>query len=177
MWTSKFILYSLVAVISTILLHEFTHWIVGEFLGNDMRMTLNSGYPIAGKYKEDWHYPLISAMGPLITLLQAIVFFFLIKRSANKHLYPFLFTCFYMELLSGILTFRRPNDLGRIGMYLDIGLFTLPILFIATHFVLVYLTSKRDHHERKFILITLLLVIVFSSIWIGINQKFKVVLI
>ncbi len=177
MWTYKFILYSLLAVVFTFVVHEFAHWIMGEFLGYEMRMTLNTVYPIAGEYNKDWHYAAISSVGPLITLFQAIFFYLLIKQYSNKHLYPFLFTCFYLELLSGIMNFRNPNDLGRIGLYLNIGLFTLPILFTTTHFLLLYKTSKRDNYERKFILTTLLLIILLSSIWILTNQKFKVILI
>jgi len=177
MWTYKFILYSLLAVVFTFMVHEFTHWTIGEFLGYEMRMTLNIVYPIAGKYNKDWHYAVISSVGPLITLLQAIIFFLLIKHCSNKNFYPFLFTCFYLELMSGVMNFRNPNDLGRIGQYLNIGLFTLPILFTAAHFMLVYKTSKRENYERRFMVTTLLLIILFSSIWVLTNQKYKVTLI
>jgi hypothetical protein len=177
MWSYKFVLYSLLAVVFTFVVHEFTHWTMGEFLGYEMRMTLNTAYPIAGKYTKDWHYTVISCVGPLITLLQAIIFYVLIKQNSNKNLYPFLLSCFYLELLSGIMNFRNPNDLGRIGVYLNIGLFTLPILFTSLHFLLTYKTSKRENYNRKFILTTLLLIIIFSSIWILTNQKYKVILL
>lgn len=175
--TFKFVIYSLLAVVFTIMIHEFTHWTMGELLGYKMRMTLNTVFPIAGKYNKDWHYPLISAVGPLITLLQAIIFYLIIKRYSNRNLYLFLFTCFYLELLSGIMTFRNPNDLGRISSYFNMGLFTLPIIFIAIHFLLVYKTSKRENYEFKFNLVTFLLVLLFSSLWIGINQVHKVIII
>jgi hypothetical protein len=177
MLTYKFVLYSLLAVVFSFMVHEFAHWTMGEFLGYEMRMTLNTGYPIAGKYDKDWHFTVISSVGPLITLLQAIIFYLIIKRYSNANLYPFLFTCFYLELLSGLLTFRNPNDLGRIGKYLNIGLFTLPILFIAIHFMLVYKTSKRENYQCKFILMTILVIILFSSLWVGTNQLYKVILI
>jgi len=177
MWTYKFILYSLLAVVFTFMVHEFTHWAMGEFLGYEMRMTLNTAYPVAEKYNKDWHHTVISSVGPLVTLLQAIIFYLFIKQCSNKNLYPFLLSCFYLELLAGIMNYRNPNDLGRIGVYLNIGLFTLPILFTAIHFILIYKTSKRENYERKFILTTLLLIIIFSSIWILTNQKCKVILI
>jgi hypothetical protein len=173
----KFVIYSLIAVVFSIMIHEFAHWTMGEFLGNKMRLTLNSGYPIAGKYIEDWHHVAISSVGPLITLIQAIVFYFIIKRYSNRNLYPFLFACFYLEVLSGIMTFRNPNDLGRISNYFNIGLFTLPILFIAIHFMLIYTTSKRENYNLKFNLLTFFLVLLFSSLWIGINQIHKVIII
>lgn len=75
------------------------------------------------------------------------------------------------------MTFRNPNDLGRISSYFNMGLFTLPIIFIAIHFLLVYKTSKRENYEFKFNLVTFLLVLLFSSLWIGINQVHKVIII
>ena len=177
MWTYKFVLYTLLAVVFSFLVHEFAHWTMGEFLGNEMRMTLNTGYPTAGKYEKDWHYPVISSVGPLITLLQAVGVYFLIRRYSNKILFPFLLTCFFLELFSGLLTFRNPNDLGRIGAYLNIGLFTLPIFFTAIHFSLVYKTSKRENYDWKFILTTLLIIIIFSLSWIGTNKLYKVILL
>ena len=173
----KLILYSLLAVVFTFLIHEFAHWTMGEFLGYEMRMTLNTGYPVAGKYEQAWHYTVISAVGPLITLLQAIFFYFLIKKYSNRNMYPFLFTTFYITLLSGLLGFRNPNDLGRIGINLNIGLFTLPLIFTILHFALVYKTYKQEKYERKFNVATLLYIILFSSIWILTNQKFKVILL
>jgi FtsH-binding integral membrane protein len=173
----KIILHSLLAVVFTFLIHEFGHWTMGEFLGYEMRMTLNTGYPIAGKYDQAWHYAVISAVGPLITLLQAIIFYYLIKKYSNRNLYPFLFTTFYLVLLSGIVGYRNPNDLGRIGNYLNIGLFTLPIIFIIIHYIMLHQTSKRENYDRKFNVLTLLLIILFSSVWILTNQKFKVILI
>lgn len=95
----KFVIYSLLAVVFTIMIHEFTHWTMGELLGYKMRMTLNTVFPIAGKYNKDWHYPLISAVGPLITLLQAIIFYLIIKRYSNRNFYlpAFIWNC-YQEL-------------------------------------------------------------------------------
>jgi hypothetical protein len=177
MLTYRFVLFCLLAVVFSFVIHEFAHWIMGELLGYEMRMTLNTGYPIAGKYDEDWHFTVISSVGPLTTLLQAIIFYLMIRRYPNRNLFPFLFICFYLELLSGLLTFRNPNDLGRISKYLGIGLFTLPIIFTAIHFMLVLKTSKRENYTLRFMLSTMLLIILFSSLWIITNQLYKVVLI
>ena len=174
---TRLIFYSLLAVVFTFLIHEFTHWLTGEFLGYEMTMTLNTVFPKAMKYDQDWHYTLISAVGPLVTLLQAIIFYYLIKKYSNRDLYPFLFTTFYLMLLSGVLGYRNPNDLGRVSLYFNLGLFTLPAIAVIIHFALLYKTSKRENYERKFNLLTLLLIILFSSIWILTNQKFKVVLL
>src|SRR5262245_35765043 len=108
----RYALVVLIAVVGSFVIHEFAHWLMGEFLGNDMVMTLNTGYPRAGKYLENWHYDVVSAVGPITTLVQAVVFFLLIRKGGNRLFYPFMFTPFYLELLSGIVNFSKPNDLG-----------------------------------------------------------------
>ena len=140
-------------------------------------MTLNKAYPIAQSYKQDWHYTLISAVGPLITLFQTVVVYWLLRHTSRKNLYPFLFASFYVELLSGIMNLSRPNDLGRISKIFGLGLLTIPVIFIAIHLFFVYKTSAREKFTLKFNLFTLLWIILFSSIWILINQKFNVVII
>ena len=74
---------TLVAVAVTWLVHEFAHWSVGELLGNVMVMTLNTCYPKSGNYLADWHEVAISAAGPLITILQAFIFYFLLQKDKN----------------------------------------------------------------------------------------------
>ena len=71
-------------------MHECTHWVMGELLGYEMIMTLNIAYPAKLSYDKDWHYTLISAVGPLITLLQALIIYLIIKRTSRRNLYPFL---------------------------------------------------------------------------------------
>lgn len=173
----RLILYTLIAVVFSFLIHEFSHWTLGEFLGYEMRMTLNTAFPAKMKYDQDWHYIAISAIGPLVTFLEAVIFFFLIKKYSNRDLYPFLFTTFYLMLLSGVMGFRNPNDLGRVSKYLNLGLFTLPAIFIVIHFIMLYITSRREKYDRKFNVTTLLLIIAISSIWILANQKFKVIIL
>ncbi|WKV14040.1 hypothetical protein [Marivirga harenae] len=179
MWNLKYILYSLLAVVFTFLIHEFSHWMMGELLGYEMRMTLNTAYPEIRKYYHDWHFQLISSVGPIISLVQAIIFYLLLKKYSNYNLYPFLFTCFYMAVLSGALSFigKNPNDLGRIGIYLNIGSATLHIFYIIINFLLVYFISKKQHYGWKFNLITYLIITVFTSIWILTNQALKIVLL
>ncbi len=173
----KYTLYTLLAVVFTFLFHEFSHWTMGELLGYEMVMTLNKCYPVKMSYIQNWHYTLISAVGPLITLLQSFIIFLLMKRTSNKNWYPFLFASFYVELLSGIMNFRNPNDLGRISKTFDLGLLTLPLIFIIIHLFLVYKTSVMEKFTVKFNLVTVLLIIVFSSVWILVNQKYKVVIL
>lgn len=173
----KYIAYSLIAVVLTFLIHEFAHWTMGELLGYEMIMTLNKAYPVNLSYSEDWHYTLISAVGPLTTLLQAFVVYIIIRRTSRSYIYPLLFSCFYVELLSGIMNFRNANDLGRISRTFNLGFFTIPLFFIAIHFLMVYTTSIREKYTTKFNLVTLLWTLLFSSGWILINQRFNVIIL
>lgn len=172
-----YIICALIAVVFSFLVHEFAHWTMGEILGYKMVMTLNVAYPLPRFFNKDWHYTLVSAVGPLVTLLQSLVFYLLIKVRSRKTLYPFLFSAFYLELLSGIMNLRHPNDLGRISESFGIGLLTIPVIFILVHFFLVYKTSTRERYSIKFNLLTLLWVLIFSSAWILTNNKFHVILL
>ncbi|VAW31659.1 hypothetical protein MNBD_CHLOROFLEXI01-4491 [hydrothermal vent metagenome] len=123
----------------------------------------------------DWHKIIISAAGPIVTILQAlIVFLFLKSRDWNKFLYPFLFTAFYMRLLAGLMNFINPNDEGRIGIFLEIGIFTLPIIVSGLLFIMVYRISKKYNLNWKFQLATTVIVMVASSILILSDQFFGI---
>lgn len=142
-----------------------------------MRMTLNKVYPVNGFYRKDWHYTLVSATGPAVTLLQSLCLFLLIKKTHNRNLYPFLFASFYLELLSGVMNFSKANDLGRISQTFHLGLFTLPVIIITLHFILLYKTIRNENYSLKLTGRTLLLILLFSSIWILLNNRYHVVLI
>ncbi|MGJ3236190.1 hypothetical protein [Marivirga sp.] len=177
MWNFKFLLVSILAVVSSFLVHEFGHWLIGEVLGYDMKMTLNTVYPVLSKYDSEADYMLISAIGPIITLLQTIFFFFVLKRSKNLYYFPFLFSSFYLQLLSGVMNFSKPNDLGRISFYFELGLFTIPIIVVFIHIILLLRAIKLNKIRKKSVWITVFYTILFSSIWILGNKFFKIILI
>ena len=173
----KYALITMIAVIFTWTLHEFTHWITGELLGNDMIMTLNTCYPKSGQYLEDWHSTVISAAGPIVTVIQAITFYYLLKIKSSTALFPFLVTCLYMRFLAGVMNFINPNDEGRIGMDLGIGTFTLSILVVAFLFYLTYKISKKRGLKAKLMVTTTLWIMLFSSTLIIGDQALKVAIL
>jgi hypothetical protein len=168
---------ALVAVVFSFITHEYGHWLAGEILGYDMVMTLNMGYPKGSRWNTTEDYMIVSAIGPTITLITSVVIYFLIRAMGSKYWFTLLFSCFYLELLSGVLNYRHANDLGRIGEYFNIGLFTLSSFFVFVHGWLFYLTIIKNRYSRAFVVQTLLWILLFSSIWIIFNQKFKIVLI
>jgi hypothetical protein len=169
--TLKYSLACFGAVLFTWIIHEFTHWITYTSLGYEAIMTLNTVSPIKGQEPNDWHKIYVSASGPLITIVQAvIVYLLLMKKRWHKSVYPLLFTPLYMRVLAGLFNFINPNDEGRISEFLGIGLFTLSIIVSVCLFFLVYKVSKRYELNRKFNISTTLLVMFFSSILIMADQ-------
>ncbi|RAU82460.1 hypothetical protein [Pontibacter arcticus] len=162
----NYILLTILAVAFTWLLHEFSHWLTGELLGNNMAMTLNSSYPLAGKYGAASHANLVSIAGPLVTLLQAVIIYYLLKSGKAFLLFPFLLTCLYMRVMAAGLNFINLNDEGRVSQSLQLGTFTLPLLISAILFYLVYAVVKQRQLSSRMIIITTLLVMFVSSIMI-----------
>lgn len=168
--TGKYILIAGGAVLFSWVLHEFAHWTAGNMLGYKMIMSLNQTTPVSGVLSSDKDYQLISAAGPAITLLQAFLVFFLMKKRKTNLLYPFLFACFYMRLFATVISSRHLNDEARISHSLAIGTFTLPTLVTAVLLFMVYKTSVDNKFTIRFNLITLGLVILFSSVIILADQ-------
>jgi hypothetical protein len=173
----KYVLATLIAVTFTWTLHEFSHWITGELLSNDMIMTLNTCYSKSGQYIKNWHSIVISAAGPVVTIIQAFVFYYLLKFRSDKSLFPFLLTCLYMRLLAGIMNLINPNDEGKTSLDMGLGTFTLSILVVGILFYLTYDISKIRGFKTKLITTTTLLIILFSSIIILTDQTLKVIIL
>lgn len=170
----RYVAILLLAVCLSWFVHELSHYLTGVALGYRMTMTLNTASPLDGKYIYDWHYQLISAAGPLITIAEALIVFVLMKQAKRKFLYPFLFTCFYLRLLAALLSFINPNDEARISKAAGLGTFTLPLLVVALLFYLLYQTSKRYHFSKTFNAANLGLIILFSSVIILSDQYFRI---
>ena len=160
----------MLAVFLSFFFHELFHWITGELLGYKMTMTLNSVSPAGGQYIKHWYETLISAAGPVFTILQAAAFYIIMRKNENLLLYPFLFVPLYMRTLAGAMNFINLNDEGRISNTFGIGTFTLSILVCGLLFFFVYKVSKQYKYTAKFQIINVLLTIFFSSILILTDQ-------
>ena len=73
--TLRYILAILIAVIFTWIIHEFAHWLTSELLRYETIMRLNGTLPVNGENLTDWHKTIISTSGPIVTILQALIFF------------------------------------------------------------------------------------------------------
>lgn len=168
--SGKYIIVTAVAVLTSWVLHEFAHWLTGVGMGYDMVMSLNQTFPVNGGLNSNKDYQLLSAGGPTFTILQALVIFLMMKKRNNIFLYPFLLVCFYMRFFAAVISFRNPNDEARISMYMNIGKFTLPVIVSLLLFFLVYKTSQSYKLSLRFNLLTLGLIIFFSSLIIMADQ-------
>lgn len=140
--SGTFYLLLFVAVPATFIIHEFAHWMTGELLGYSMMMSLNAVSPAEGVYRSAIDAMIVSAAGPLITILQAVIAYLLIRRSGRSVFYPFLFVALFMRAAAMLVSIANPNDEARISMMLGIGTWTLPALVIAGLFVLTWMASR-----------------------------------
>lgn len=163
------------SVLFTWLLHEFVHWFTAEILGYTAVMQLNGTAIASSQNVSELDQAIVSISAPLITVFQALVAFFCLKKQGwNQYLYPFLLVPFYMRLLAGLMNAINPNDEGRVGEFLGIGLYTIPVVVGAFLFFLVYKTSKKYQLKSKFQWFTVLLIMFFSSVLILADQFFKI---
>lgn len=173
----QYVLITLAAVFFSWELHEFFHWLAGELLGNDMVMSLNTSYAANGKYLANWHEHLVSAAGPLITLVEAAVAFFLLKKGKTIFLFPFLLTCLYMRALAGAMNIIHPNDEGRLSLALGTDVFFLSLIMTGILFYLVYKTVKLRNIPARKIFTALFWIAFFSSVLILSDQVFHLVIL
>ena len=175
--TLKYTAISMIAVFMTFFFHELFHWIAGELLGYKMTMTLNSVSLTEGKYLKSWHETIVSAAGPVFTILQASTFYMIMTQNKNFLFYPFLFAPLYMRILAGVMNFINLNDEGRIGNTLGIGTFTLSMIVCMLLLFFVFKISKQNNYTVKFQVTNLLLTMLFSSILILADQFLHVKII
>ncbi len=168
----------LVAVLFSWLSHELAHWLAYTVLGYEAVMTFNTVYIKSGGHRAEWHMVLVSAAGPLLTILQAVaVYFWLRKKGWNPNVYPFLLIPLYTRLLAGVMNFINLNDEGRISHFLGIGDYTLSIVVSAFLGLLVYKASKQHKPGWRYQVWTIVLIMIFSSILILGDQAWGGVLL
>ncbi len=173
----KYILLLFIAVLLSCFFHEFIHWLTGELLGNKMSMSFNGASPISGKYKEEWHANIITISAPIFTVIQAIVFYFVLQKNKNIYLYPFLFFPFVYRFFAGLANMLGPNDEGRFGMSFGLGLYTVSILFSSFLFFLIFKYSVKNKIGLKFNLVTFFLCAISLLFIVFMDQYFKIKII
>lgn len=157
----------LVAGLLTYLVHEGAHWVVGNSVGLDVRYSLNGVTP-RGPATAAQHL-LMSAAGPLITILQAVIAFLLVRRYASASAFAFLLWAAFMRVVASGISLILPNDEARIGSALHLGYWTLPLLVsllligLAWHAARAFQVRKRDYFFTYLALSIVTAAIVFGD--------------
>lgn len=170
----KYVSICILAVFLSFALHEGAHFLMGKALGYDMWMNLNSAGIVGdGKFNTGWEKQLVSAAGPIFTIIQGLIIFFIIKKSKNLMWYPFLFTCFLMRFFAAVISYiGQSNDEARISEWLGIGKMTLPLIVSAILLYFIVKTTKNNNISWKFNLITFILIAINISALVYINQVY-----
>ena len=130
-----------VAGFITFALHEGGHWLAAALLGHEAYFGLNSAGARGAVSAAD--HALISAAGPVITLIQALVALWLVQARASAAAWVFLFWAAFMRLMPTAVCLFNPNDLAGFSEWLGWGLWTLPVVVTGGLFVLLAIGSRR----------------------------------
>ena len=135
-------LFLCVAVVFGFVFHEAAHWLTGELLGNDMQMSIGKAWPVEGRYLAPVHGPIISAAGPIFTILVAAFGMFAAIGHRALWGYALVYSSFMFRALAFGVSFLNPNDEARISLYLGLPWFVLPAFVTAGLLYMTLATSR-----------------------------------
>ena len=137
---SRFYVLLLIIAPLTSLVHEAAHWLTGVALGHTMSFSINGVGAAAGTSVRD--HILIAAAGPLVTLLQGIVAFMLVRSRDSVAAYGVLFFALMMRATAMGVSLFHLNDEARISDLLGLGPWTLPSLMVGVLLILTVVASR-----------------------------------
>ncbi len=164
----------IVATFLTFFFHEMCHWIAYELLGYNAGFTINGANVKDSSIKlPKAHRIITSAAGPVFTIIQAVVFYFILKKYTNILLYPFLFLPFIMRLGASWANQFQPNDEGRISLDLGLNLYTISAIVVAFLLFLVFKTSKKNKYSIVLNIITFVVSAILLLCLTYLDSKYK----
>lgn len=132
--------FALIAV-ATYLIHEAAHWLVGAALGYPVSYGLNS--VVSGAPMTVSDHILMSAAGPAVTVLIALVAFVVAMRRDSLIAYAVLYFALFMRVIAAGVSVFNLNDEARISDILGWGPWTLPGIVILVLLVPTIVASRR----------------------------------
>jgi hypothetical protein len=131
-----------VVMLATFALHELAHATAGRALGHAMVMTLNNARPVGGELPP-LHAVLVTAAGPLITVLQAVLAAGQALRTRRLAWYAPLFAALFMRAAAMLISIAHPNDEARLSVAAGLGTWTLPAATVGGLLWLAVVVSRR----------------------------------
>lgn len=125
----------------TFAVHEGGHWLAAVLLGHEAFYGLNSAGAREAVSAAD--HAIISAAGPAVTVVQALVALALVQARRSAAAWVFLFWAAFMRFMATLISLFTPNDEARISEWLGWGLWTLPAIVTVGLFVLLAVGSRR----------------------------------
>lgn len=132
--------FALIAV-ATYLVHEAAHWLVGAALGYPVSYGINSVIPGTSMTVSD--HILMSAAGPAVTVMIALVAFVISMRKDSLLAYAVLYFALFMRVIAAGVSVFNLNDEARISDMLGWGTWTLPSLVILLLLIPTVIASRH----------------------------------
>ena len=153
------------------LFHEFGHWTFGEILGDDMVLSLNNAAPKSGVFTSS-RVALWSAIGgPFFTILQAFLFFIIVKMTTSVYAYSVAFFAvflrFYSILFGGIISVQ---DEVRIASMLGINKFIITGIVLLLLALILWRCNKAMKFCFKNVGYYVVLSVIAILVVIGITE-------
>lgn len=155
----------------TFALHEGGHWLAAALLGHEAYFGLNSAGARGTVSTVD--HMIISAVGPAVTVVQALVALWLVQARASAAAWVFLFWAAFMRFMATVISLFNPNDEARISEWLGWGMWTLPVLVTVALFALLAVGSVRLKVGWKTLALTWVVASVAVSAVVGLDMVMK----
>lgn len=158
----------LVAGFVTFALHEGGHWLAATLLGHEAFYGLNSAGARGAVGVTD--QMIISAAGPAVTVVQALVALWLVQARASAAAWVFLFQAAFMRLMATGVSLFNPNDEARTSEWLGWGMWTLPVIVTVGLFALLAIGTIRLRVGWKTLALTWVVASVAVSAVVGLDM-------
>ncbi len=127
----SFYLTMFIIIIATMLMHELVHWCVGTALGYKMYFTLTTSGVVAGGWRSDVDYAIVSIAGPVFTMVMGLFGAWLAISKRMQLGYELIFTAFMQRFLAMVMSaIFIPNDEARVSMFLGLAWWIVPLVFV-----------------------------------------------
>tara|TARA_Y100000815_G_scaffold205033_1_gene188850 strand:- start:2194 stop:2718 length:525 start_codon:yes stop_codon:yes gene_type:complete len=127
-------------LVLTFLLHEGAHALAGLALGFPVEIGLNHVRPVGEVQPDATQAMLISAAGPVATMVIALLALAIAGRSVTGFL--IVLAAFVCRAMASVVSLWTANDEMRISEALGIGAWTLPIIVTLLLGMLVWFAAR-----------------------------------